>query len=249
MPRKTFGGGHLIARRSLSELRRLNLGAGEQELAGYEARDCKNGDSIYPLPDEDGSIHEIRASHVLEHFSHNEVSDIVSHWVSKLVPGGLLRIAVPDFQFIAQEYLDGKAINVQGYLMGGQVDEDDYHRCAFDAEVLTELFINVGLERIHRWKSELEDCAALPVSLNLAGYKPIGPAKRCERTTAVLSAPRYGPIVHFRMAYKAFNQAHVPYQIAGGAYWHQVMSDVIEDQIKNEMARAERKKYLRSNAE
>jgi len=227
---------------------RLNLGSGETPIDGFENLDGKQGDSLFPLwirvpaidqgdcggrSIEDASCEEIRASHVLEHFSHTEVAAVLKHWVSKLAPGGLLRIAVPDFEKIAKDYLAGKDFNIQGYVFGGHVDERDRHGCGFDVELLTELMLDAGLERLHEWKSEIEDCAALPVSLNLGGYKPIGSAKVCANTVAVLSAPRFGPVMHFRCASKAFGRARVPYQILGGAYWHQVMSEVIEAQISD----------------
>jgi hypothetical protein len=212
---------------------KLNLGAGQTELPGFVPVDRTDGREVYPLDYPDGSVDTIRASHVLEHFSHTEVVEVVRHWVSKLAPGGLLRIAVPDLEYIAREYLAGKAINVQGYLLGGQVDENDYHKCAFDAEVLEEILIAAGLERLHRWDSELQDCAALPVSLNIGGYKPSGDQTVCEGVTAILSAPRFGPVAHFRCALAAFGKAGVPYQIAGGAYWHQVISDLLEAQSES----------------
>ena len=211
---------------------RLDLGAGEHPVDGYQSIDRKNGQEVYPLAVDDNSVDEIRASHVLEHFSHTQVSEVINHWVSKLKPGGRLRIAVPNFEYIATEYLAGSPVNVQGYLMGGHADENDHHGCAFDPEVLTEALLASGLERLHQWSSEQTDCASLPVSLNMGGFKPSGPAMRCEKTTAVLSAPRYGPTIHMRYAFKAFALSHVPYQIAGGAYWHQVLSQVLEDQIE-----------------
>jgi len=210
----------------------LDLGAGDNPVPGYESVDRKRGQEVYPLSNRDGSIDEIRASHVLEHFSHTQVSDVVNHWVSKLKPGGRLRIAVPNFKFIAEQYIAGSPINVQGYLMGGHIDANDHHGCAFDPDVLMEVLLASGLERIHQWTSEQQDCASLPVSLNLGGFKPSGPATRCEGTTAVLSAPRFAPTMHMRYAFKAFALAHVPYQIGGGAYWHQVMSQVLEMQIE-----------------
>lgn len=211
---------------------KLDLGAGDAPVEGYTSIDRKHGSEVYPLADyADGSVDEIRASHVLEHFSHTQVSEVVNHWAAKLKPGGRLRVAVPNFEFIAREYLAGHAINAQGYVMGGHVDANDHHGCVFDEEVLRDVLIASGLERIHVWTSEQQDCAALPVSLNMGGYKPSGPANVCEGTTAVLSAPRYGPIIHSRQAFRAFYHARVPYQIGGGAYWHQVLSEVLEQQI------------------
>jgi len=210
---------------------KLNLGAGESIIEGFEPRDGKTGDFLYPLPDADGSVDEIRASHVLEHFSHLEVASVLHNWVAKLKPGGRIRIAVPDFQKIAREYLEGKDINVMGYTFGGQVDERDYHKSGFDKETMVELFISAGLERLHEWKSEIQDAASLPISLNLGGYKPLRMEKVCTGTTAVLSAPRFGPVMHFRFVSQALMRAGVQYQIGAGAYWHQVLSEIMEMQI------------------
>ncbi len=216
----------------MSEIK-LDLGAGDNPVDGFISIDRKNGTEVYPLEFKDNSVDEIRASHVLEHFSHTQVSEVINHWVSKLKPGGRIRIAVPDFEYIATSYLNGSPVNVQGYLMGGHIDENDKHGCAFDADVLTEAMLASGLERLHKWDSEQQDCASLPVSLNIGGYKPSGIAKVCENTTAVLSAPRFGPTIHYRYAIKAFYNAKVPYQVCMGAYWHQVLSQTLESQIEH----------------
>lgn len=214
---------------------KLNLGAGNRPpIEGFEDRDGAKGDVLFPLPDADESVEEIRASHVLEHFPYWQIGAVMKDWVRVLKPGGLIRIAVPDFEKIARDYLDGKDFNIQGYVFGGQKDERDLHRCGFDAETLAELFLDAGLERVHRWASELADDASLAISLNLGAYKPSGPAKVCEGTTAVLSAPRFGPVMHMRCAFSAFGRARVPYQIAQGAYWHQIMSEVLEGQLVDE---------------
>ena len=218
-------------------MKRLNLGAGDKVLDGYEARDGANGDSLFPLPDEDASVDEIRASHVLEHFSHTQVLDVLKHWVAKLAPGGRLRIAVPDFEKIAVDYIEGRSAMTQGYVFGGHIDRRDWHGCGFDAELLTELLMECGLERLHRWTSELQDCAALPVSLNIGGYKPSGVATHCANTVAVLSAPRFGAVLHFRCAFQAFSKAGVPYMMTGGAYWHQVLSECLEQSLADESVR------------
>ena len=206
---------------------KLDLGAGNNPVDGFVSVDRKNGQEVYPLPYDDDSVDEIRASHVLEHFSHTQVSEVINHWVSKLRPGGRLRIAVPNFETIVRQYMDNKPVNVQGYLMGGHVDANDHHGCLFDSDVLTEALLASGLERIHQWRSEQKDCASLDISLNLGGYKPSGKYQFCENTTAVLSAPRYGPVMHFRYAFRAFAKSRVPYQICQGAYWHQVLSQTL----------------------
>lgn len=151
---------------------KLNLGSGENKLDGYENLDIKNGNEVSDLVQySDNSLDEIRASHVLEHFSHNQIYQILQGWVNKLKVGGILKIAVPDFAKIAAGYVKGINLNYAGYLMGGQTDKDDYHKAIFDRKGLVGAFEALGLENITEWQSEIEDCASLPISLNLQGVK------------------------------------------------------------------------------
>jgi len=206
---------------------RLNIGAGAHEIEGFSPIDRSLGTEAYPLDYPDESVDEIRASHILEHFPHGTVQEVVNDWVRTLKPGGILRVAVPDFLKIAQSYLDGKPDNHQGYIMGGQGDVNDYHMAILDAENLREAFIRAGLEGIRPWESEIQDCASLPISLNLMGTKPTV-ADMQTSAVAVLSAPRYGPIVHSREAFMAFTKAGIPYQIGQGVFWEQVLSEMLE---------------------
>lgn len=207
---------------------RLNLGAGDKPLEGFVDLDRKSGQEAYPLDYAEESVDEIRASHVLEHFPYGKVIEVLKHWVSRLKPGGLLRVAVPNFQWIAKHYLDGEPIHVQGYTMGGQTDENDFHQAIFDRELLTEAMINVNLERIGPWVSEIEDCARLPVSLNLQGFKPTSAHPVTEKVCAILSCPRFGPTLHMRCTFNALGRARIPYSVMQGAYWHAVLSEVME---------------------
>jgi predicted SAM-dependent methyltransferase len=211
----------------------LNLGAGATTLEGFTPIDRKGGQEVYPLDYPDNSVNEIYASHVLEHFGHREVVDVLAHWVQKLKWGGRIRLAVPDFAWIAQHYLDGEAIDTMGYVMGGHVDTDDRHGALFDREMLVDMMAHVGLERIGLWQSEYEDCSHLNVSLNLQGYKPLSADQKPRNTVAILSAPRYAPVLHMRCAVAGFGPLAIPYEIGQGAYWHQVLTGQMEAAIAN----------------
>ena len=207
---------------------RLNLGAGAHKIAGYKNLDIKDGYDVRDLEEfEDNSIEEIRASHILEHFGHGEVVDIVSHWVEKLAPGGVLKIAVPDLAWILDQYKKKSTEPLQSYLMGGQVDGDDYHKSVYDFDSLRELLYTCGLERIGRWTDDAGDCASLPVSLNLQGFKPTE-GTGTQKVAALLSAPRFSATIHFQNAFISFQTLKIPYYILTGAYWHQVLSEGIE---------------------
>ena len=153
---------------------KLNLGSGDFELDGYINLDRKNGNEVYPLVAyADNSVDEIRASHILEHFGRREMFNVLQNWVSKLTIGGVLKIAVPDFEAIAKKYIKGDEpdFDCAGYVCGGQLDEDDFHKAIFDENKLRKSFELLGLTDIQRWESEVSDCASYPISLNLQGTK------------------------------------------------------------------------------
>ena len=51
--------------------------------------------SITHLNYEDNTVDLIYASHVLEYFDREEVSEVLEEWYRVLKPGGILRLAVP----------------------------------------------------------------------------------------------------------------------------------------------------------
>jgi len=217
---------------------RLNIGAGGVHLAGFTAIDRDSGGEAWPLDVPDESAEEILASHVLEHFSHRDTGNVLKHWVDKLKPGGRIRIAVPDFEDVASRYLKGEPVNVQGYVMGGHTDRDDRHGCLFDREALAELMVKVGLERIGPWQGEPGTCSAGPHSLNLQGFKPSGPTTSLEGIVrACMSVPRFGPLMHPRCAEKAFHRLRIQARAGQSCFWHQKLSELMEDAIADPACR------------
>jgi SAM-dependent methyltransferase len=209
---------------------KLDLGAGARSPEGFLPLGNVNGTQIYPLPYADGSVDEIRASHVLEHFPHAQVPDVLKEWVRALKPGGLLRIAVPDFGKIAERYLAGEPMPTEGYVMGGQVDSADYHKSLFDADHLKKLLAEAGLVLLRPWKSELaDDCAALPISLNLGGTKP---QQGQPKVRAVMTAPRLGFNDMWDCAMLALPKLGIDFARINGAFWDQCITRAIEETIE-----------------
>ena len=216
----------------MSEPLRLNIGAGSIELPGFTPVDRKLGQEAFPLDYEDESVDEIYASHVLEHFTHSEVPQVLENWVAKLKVGGTLRIAVPDFEHIARLYLQGSADNlVYGYLYGGQTDGNDFHKAGFDHERLFYALRGAGLRNIKKWTSEVEDCARLPVSLNLQGTKPA--SMELPMTTAAMSTSRLGFTENMFCATQVFTARHINFIKYTGAYWgpglERILTGVLEE--------------------
>jgi predicted SAM-dependent methyltransferase len=210
---------------------RLDLGAGEISPPGFIPLGLRHGSAVYPLACADGSVDEIRASHVLEHFPHGQVGQVVKHWAAKLRPGGRLRIAVPDFEKVAEDYVSGRQTNVQGYVMGGQEDAADFHKSIFDERALKQLLAEAGLLLIRRWTSELGDSAGLPVSLNLEGTRPHQPDLG---VSAVMSTPRLGFMDTMFCAQESLPGLKIRLRRFTGAYWGQCLERCIEKVIADD---------------
>lgn len=211
----------------------LDLGAGDASPPGYVSMGNAHGTAIYPLASiPDGCVDICRASHCLEHYPTAQVPTVLAEWVRALKPGGKLRIAVPDFAKIAENYLAGVQQPTEGYVMGGQAAPDDYHKALFDEETLKKALAAAGLMLIRRWTSELpDDCAALPISLNLEGTKPhqaeIG-------VSAVMSTPRLGFFDNMFSAIEALPPLRIKLRRHTGAYWSQCIERVIEETIRED---------------
>jgi len=213
-------------------MRCLDLGAGDMSPPGFIPMGNAHGSAVYPLAGvADGSIDCVRASHVLEHFASGEIADVLAEWVRVLKPGGELRIAVPDFAKIAEGYLAGARMPTEAFVMGGQSAPDDFHKALFDEAHLKTALAKAGLMLIRRWESELQDCASLPISLNLAGTKPhqaeIG-------VSAVMSVPRLGFMDNMFAAIEALPSLGVKLRRHTGAYWGQCMERVMEEALRED---------------
>lgn len=212
---------------------RLNLGAGDVPLEGYTNLDIKDGHVAYPLDYPDASVDEVRASHILEHFSHRQVLDVVRDWARVLKPGGTLSIAVPDFPQIMEWYREGRNdLPLVGYIMGGQVDEHDQHRCVFEAAQLEWILAEAGLVNIRPWTSEIEDCAALPVSLNRQADKPglphIDKVDLRDQVLAVITVPRYMLTAGVMQLIAGFSPLSIQMQFIQGAFWGHCLQQGLE---------------------
>ena len=213
---------------------RLNLGSGKfpmPETDGWINIDRDLGTEAYPLEYDDNSVDEIRASHILEHFPTVEVPPVLKHWVDKLKPGGTIKIAVPDLYKLSNAYIEGKKLNFSQFIMGGQTDENDYHKSLFDQSSLAALMQYAGLVNIEVWESEFEDCARYPISLNLMGVKGEAVEVNASKVKAVMSVPRLGFTDNFHSAIVAFGDLNIELAKGSGVFWDQVLARLITEQI------------------
>jgi hypothetical protein len=210
---------------------KLDLGAGKISPPGFVPVGRDHGSEIFPLAYADGSVSEIRCSHALEHFPHSQTDAVIKDWVRCLKKGGKLKIAVPDFKKIAEGYLAGDAQPHELYMMGGQVDKNDFHHSMFDREKLRTLLAGAGLVLTRPWTSEIEDCAAYPISLNLEARKPHVDELK---VSGAMSVPRLGFMDNMFSCIEAVIPCHVKLRKHGGAFWGQSLTKVFERIIEED---------------
>lgn len=110
---------------------RLEIGAGEKPhpdyevhtdllaLPGIEVR-CQ----VDALPFATGSVHALRANHVLEHQSYELIGPTLREWARVMRPGARLDIGVPDAKFIAEQWVRGEIDTAEAnyWILGGHSD-------------------------------------------------------------------------------------------------------------------------------
>lgn len=152
--------------------RKLHLGCGRRCIPGFFHIDilpAPHVDLVGPVERltgfSDASVDLIYASHVLEHFSRKQYREVLIEWHRVLAPGGVLRLAVPDFAACARLYyeqgLRDGLTGLVGLIVGGQRDEFDYHKMVFDESLLRADLLGIGFREVRRWDWRLTEHASV----------------------------------------------------------------------------------------
>lgn len=219
---------------------KLDLGAGGVRLPGYVAIDDSLGHDVRSLPFRDGSVDEIRASHVLEHIPYKEAQPTLQHWFDLLKPGGVVKIAVPDFDKIVTWYAEnrGTELPIEAWLMGGQTNSLDEHKAIYQQQKLSGLLQSVGFVNIEPWAGDKADCSGLPVSLNLQARKPDGAmpldAPTYRDMVACFTTPRLGFTENMFGLTIAATKLGINIQRSQGVFWTQGIDRVLTDAIAHD---------------
>jgi ubiquinone/menaquinone biosynthesis C-methylase UbiE len=138
---------------------KLHLGCGTKILDGFINVDVRKKEKVDIVADisnlsmfDKNSIHTIYACHVLEHINRHEYMNTLNHWYELLVPGGILRLSVPDMEMVFQNYNIHKDLNLlKGFIWGGQTYKENFHYCGWDLKTISQDLSEIGFSDISRY--------------------------------------------------------------------------------------------------
>lgn len=101
------------------------------------------------------SVDEILARHVLEHFSHRDTAEILGTWLSRLKPGGKLRIEVPNFSWQCNAFsgaVDREGKSQEELIVMAYGDQDypgNFHKTGFTETTLYDALDAAGFVNVN----------------------------------------------------------------------------------------------------
>lgn len=168
---------------------RLNLGGRGTKIDGFQTVDLSEEHDVAIKSDvsnlwmfRDGTVDEIYASQILEHFPHVKTESVLKEWHRVLKPGAKITIGVPDFHRAIEIYREiGLVPWVVNQLFGDQIYPLAFHYAPFTFGSLAAHLTKVGfrdVKRIRQMPYGIKDCSSnifnmdgKPVSLNVEAYK------------------------------------------------------------------------------
>jgi|TARA_R110002020_G_scaffold427067_5_gene636415 predicted SAM-dependent methyltransferase len=141
---------------------KINMGCGWRDFGNdwvhIDSGDYKHLDafSITDLSQyENNTVDLIYASHVVEYFDRTQIGPLLEEWNRVLKPGGVLRLAVPNFENIAKLYHSGGySLDYFVGLLYGKMpmgNETIYHKTVYDFESLSKVVESAGFKHPCEW--------------------------------------------------------------------------------------------------
>lgn len=139
-------------------MKKLHIGCGKTYLPGWTNVDIFSSvkadtyADMSALPFDRESFDIIYACHVLEHAHRHMVVAVLTHWHDLLKKGGILRLAVPNFEAVVEWYTKtGNLDDVMGLLYGGQGYHLNRHTVTFDHKTLNRDLTRAGFWIVRQW--------------------------------------------------------------------------------------------------
>jgi len=148
---------------------KLHLGCGNKYIPGFIHIDAIkynhvdyicNVDNLSIFTDE--TVDLIYNCHVLEHFHRNKTLKVLIEWYRVLKKGGVLRVAVPDFEKLSDLYHKTKDLSlVIGPIMGRQSYLYNIHYNLFDFETLKKVLFQAEFKKVKKYDWRLTEHSSI----------------------------------------------------------------------------------------
>lgn len=135
-----------------------------------------------PLPYRDDSVEVINASHVIEHLVVDEAKGFLKEAKRVLVPGGRIRIGVPDAMGIIHRYVHGKMDELAEHI------QEEYRAVKSQGLKFAIVFFGAGASDLdtYRGHKACYDHESLREVLRFAGFKDVRPSRYNESEVEIL---------------------------------------------------------------
>lgn len=141
--------------------RKLHLGCGKRDF-GPEWIHIDGGkfphvshNNVKKIPFGDSTVDLIYASHLIAYFDRVEIMHVFSEWKRVLRPGGILRLATPDFFKMSKMYIESKIRldDIHGPLYGRMEMNEKviYHKTVYDFPTLSRILGLCGFTNVKRY--------------------------------------------------------------------------------------------------
>lgn len=138
---------------------KFNVGCGKRNWPGWVNVD---GADLPHIHDHDISlkyqpdnyIDLLYSSHLIAYFDREEAAELLAGWYKKIKPGGVLRLATPNFSKLMLIYTSfGTFKEIAGPLYGKMEMNGKfiYHKTSYTDADLRELLSSVGFRNVHRY--------------------------------------------------------------------------------------------------
>lgn len=140
----------------------LDIGA-EKKRSGWHTLDINPycdicWDLMKGLPFPDNSVQQIYSSHVLEHFSYSDITNLLKECLRVLTSNGTLSVCIPDARIYISTYVNGKDLDPKQFPLyesafygNSKIDYvnyiaymDGHHKYMFDDENILAILKNIG---------------------------------------------------------------------------------------------------------
>lgn len=135
----------------------VNIGCGHKPITDYLNVDRRNLPGVdivaeaVALPFESGTISEIYAAHLVEHFTLSALKNTVfPYWLDMLTAQGILKLIVPDMPSMIAAYVQGGMTfsDLKEVTFGAQDYDDDFHYAMFSPQSLQSTLISSGFRYV-----------------------------------------------------------------------------------------------------